>query len=141
MASIVTADQINQFFAAAFSNRDEPPGISVEDVEDGYARVRLTYKDVYLRPGGVISGPMQMSMADTAMYCAIFTKIGIVPSAVTSNLNISFLNPCKAGDVIATGRILKIGKRTAVGEVDIREETMESPASHAMVSFALPNST
>lgn len=139
MTSKVTADEINEFFMAAFSRNGDGPGIRVEDVREGWCRLRLKYNETYLRPGGVIAGPLQMSLADTAPYVLIFTKLGIVPGAVTTNLNISFLNPCKAGDVIATGSLLKLGKRTAVAEVDIREETMDVPASKAMVTFAIPS--
>ena len=138
MTSKVSADEINQFFMAAFGRDGEGPGIKVEDVRQGWCKLRLAYRETYLRPGGVIAGPLQMSLADTAPYVLIFTKLGIIPGAVTTNLNINFLNPCKAGDVIATGTLLKLGKRTAVAEVDIREETMEVPASKAMVTFAIP---
>lgn len=139
MTSKITAEDINHFLNSTFSRDGEGPGMMVEDVRDGWCKIRLKYRDMYLRPGGVIAGPLQMSLADVATYVTIFTKVGIVPSAVTSNLNINFLNPCKAGDVIATGTLLKLGKRFAVAEVDIREETMDVPASKATVTFALPS--
>ena len=137
MTSQVTVEEINTFLREAF----EANGGALEAIEvsDGTAKMKLAYNPAQLRPGGVISGPTQMSIADSATYIAIFTKIGITPFAVTSNLNMNFLNPCIAGDVIATANILKIGNRLAVAEVDIREANMTHPASHAIVTYALPS--
>lgn len=140
MTSKVSAEEINTFLAAAFSRGGEGPGIAVEEVREDWCKLRLAYRDDYLRPGGVIAGPLQMSLADTATYIAVFTRLGIVPGAVTSSLNINFLNPCKAGDVIATGQLIKLGKRFAVAEVDVREENMTVPASRATVTFTVPSS-
>ena len=137
MALKVTVSELNSFFSEAFPGEGTRP--EIVDLEEGMARVRLGYSDRFLRPGGVISGPTQMSLADTATYAAIFTLHGMTPFAVTSNLNMNFLNGCKAGNVYATAKILKAGKRLIVAEVDIREETMTEPASHAIVTYALPS--
>ena len=83
-----------------------------------------------------------MSLADTSMYAAIFTKVGITPMALTSNLNMNFLRPCIAENVIAICRIMKIGRKLAVGEVEIGGESQivaGKPASHAIVTYAMPD--
>jgi len=43
-----------------------------------------------LRPGGTVSGPVMMALADVALYIALLNEIGIVPLAVTTNLSINF---------------------------------------------------
>ncbi len=139
MTSKVRAEEINVFLAKAFGSEKQNPRMEVTHVGDGEVTVRMPYNEYMLRPGGVISGPTQMALADCAAYFAIFTRTGIEPYAVTSNLNINFLNACKAGDVVAKARVMKIGKKLAVIEVDVREETMEEPASHSIVTYALPS--
>lgn len=140
MPSIISLTEINTFFREAFNGEGTRPEII--ELEDGYAKVRLNYDNRFLRPGGVISGPTQMSLADTVTYAAIFTKLGITPMAVTSSLNMTFLRPCKAEDVVATCRLLKTGRKLAVGDVQIGGKSQldaGKPASHAIVTYALPS--
>ena len=139
MSSKVSLDEVNTFFATAFEGERTRPTIVA--LEDGMARVHLPFNSDLLRPGNVISGPTQMSLADTATYAAIFTRIGITPMTVTSSLNMSFLRPCPAEDVIATANLLKLGRKLAVAEVDIRGASQEKPASHAVVTYAIPEGT
>lgn len=141
MGSIISVEEVNAFFKQAFEGEGTRPEII--ELDDGFAKVKLAYDKNFLRPGNVISGPTQMSLADTATYAAIFTKLGITPMAVTSSLNMTFLRPCKAEDVIVTCRLMKIGRKLAVGDVHIGGESqMEAgkPASQAVVTYALPGS-
>lgn len=131
-----TADEANAFLSGAFPGRGDQNRVMV--MEPGRAVIRLEADETHLRPGGYISGPTQMSMADTAAYMAIMTLTGLEPMTVTSNLNINFLRPCIGKAVLAEGKILKIGQALAIIEVDIRIEGAEKAASHAIVTYALP---
>ena len=92
----------------------------------------------YLRPGGTISGPTMMALADFAMYVAVFSTVGWVPLAVTTNLNINFLRKPAARRPRGRGRLLKLGKRLAVGEVTIRSDGAEEPVAHATRPIRFP---
>ncbi|MFN7055583.1 PaaI family thioesterase [Hyphomonas sp.] len=131
-----TADEANAFLNGAFPGRGDENQVVL--MEPGRAIVRLEADARHLRPGGYISGPTQMSLADTAAYMAIMTVTGLEPMTVTSNLNINFLRPCIGKAVLAEGRLMKIGQALAVIEVDVRIEGAEKPASHAIVTYALP---
>jgi acyl-coenzyme A thioesterase PaaI-like protein len=50
----------------------------------------------------------------------------------------SFLRPCIGDVVLADARIMKIGQSLAVMDVDVRIEGATKPASHAVVTYALP---
>jgi acyl-coenzyme A thioesterase PaaI-like protein len=63
----------------------------VEAVGDGTSTVSHEITVHELRPGGTVSGPVLMSVADIALYVAIFGKLGIIPLAVTTSLTINFL--------------------------------------------------
>lgn len=131
-----TAEEANAFLDGAFKGRGRQNQVIL--MEEGRAILRLEADETHLRPGGYISGPTQMSLADSAAYMAIMTLTGLEPMTVTSNLNINFLRPCIGPVVLADGRIMKIGQALAVIEVDIRIEGADKPSSHAIVTYALP---
>lgn len=131
-----TAEEANAFLARAFPGRGHQNRVTL--METGRAVIRLEADETHLRPGNYISGPTQMSLADTAAYMAIMTVTGFEPMTVTSNLNINFLRPCIGSVVIAEGRLMKIGQALAIIEVDIRIEGAGKAASHAIVTYALP---
>lgn len=132
----LTAGEANAFLDAAFQGRGRQNQVIL--MEEGRAILRLEADETHLRPGGYISGPTQMSLADSVAYMAIMTLTGLEPMTVTSNLNINFLRPCIGPVVLAEGRIMKIGQALAVIDVDIRIEGAARPASHAIVTYALP---
>ena len=79
-----------------------------------------------------------MTIADTAMYYLVLVMIGPVALALTTNLNINFLRAPKLGDLIAEAKMLKLGKRLAVGEVTIRSDGSEDVVAHATVTYSIP---
>ena len=92
-----------------------------------------------LRPGGTVSGPVMMAVADFALYVAILGEIGLVPLAVTTNLSINFLRrPSPDSDVIGKCRLLKVGKSLVVGEVALYSEGDEDPAAHVVGTYSIP---
>ena len=123
--------------------RDQVPlagqmGLVVDDVGLGEVVVRAPYRDDFLRPGGTISGPVMMALADFAMYGVVLSLIGRVELAVTTNLNINFVRRPAPGDVVARGRILKLGKRLAVGEVSIDSEADGRLVAHVTATYSIP---
>ncbi len=92
-----------------------------------------------LRPGGTVSGPVLMTVADVALYVAILGEIGIVPLAVTTSLTINFLRkPSPDDDIIAVCKLIKLGRSLAVGEVSLYSEGNEEPVAHAVGTYSLP---
>jgi acyl-coenzyme A thioesterase PaaI-like protein len=79
-----------------------------------------------------------MALADFAMYVGLLASIGPVPLAVTTNLNINFLRKPGARDLIAVCRLLKLGKRLAVGEVLIHSDGDEEPVAHVTSTYSIP---
>jgi len=133
----MTAQELEDFLYSHFPEMDERL-FHVEHVEENAARVRMRYHSRHLRPGGTISGPSLMSLADTAMYIVVLAMIGPVALAVTTNLNINFLRKPAPGDVIAHAKLLKLGKRLAVGEVTMLSENQSEPVAHATVTYSIP---
>ncbi|HEX2479014.1 MAG TPA: PaaI family thioesterase [Geminicoccaceae bacterium] len=113
-------------------------GWRIERFAAGDIAVRLPYSDLLLRPGGTICGPALMALADITLYGLVLSMIGRVELAVTTNLNVHFLSRPAPRDVIAEGRILKLGRRLAVGEVVMRSDGDPRPICHATGTYAIP---
>ena len=133
----MTIPELAAFFAAHFPQPANFP-FQIEELTDQAVRVRLHYQDVYLRPGGTVSGPTLMMLADTVMYVLVLSQIGPVALAVTTNLNINFLRKPAPRDVIAQGRLLKLGARLAVGEVTMLSDANAELVAHATVTYSIP---
>ncbi len=92
-----------------------------------------------LRPGGTVSGPVLMTVADVALYVAILGEIGLVPLAVTTNLSINFLRkPASDRDIIGKCNLLKMGKSLAVGEVSLYSDGDTEPVAHVVGTYSIP---
>jgi uncharacterized protein (TIGR00369 family) len=136
----MTAHEIEEFIAAHFAGDRSKLIFAVEQVEEMFAQTRLHFKPRYLRHGGVVAGPTLMMLADTTMYVVLLAMIGPVTSTFTTNLNINFLRTTPAKDVIAKARLLKLGKRLAVGDVTIFSDGEVEPVAHATVTYSIPPS-
>lgn len=110
----------------------------IEAIRDDELDCVVDYKDAYLRPGGTISGPTLMTLADTAMYFLLLSRLGPVALAVTTSLNINFLRRPPPAGVRATARLLKLGQRLAVGEIHLRSQADEALVAQASATYALP---
>ncbi|MEO6725796.1 MAG: PaaI family thioesterase [Blastocatellia bacterium] len=134
---IMNAAELEAFAHAHFPQMDGF-GFRIEQVEDKYLRIRLLYHARHLRPGGTISGPALMTLADMATYFAVLSMIGPVALAVTTSLNINFLRKPAQVDVIAECRLLKLGSRLAVGAVLMFSEGEDEPVAQATVTYSIP---
>jgi uncharacterized protein (TIGR00369 family) len=123
------------FFAEDFPQSQ----VTIDEVGEGTARVRQAVSHEHLRPGGTVSGPVLMAVADAAVYAALLGQIGPVALAVTTSLNINFLRkPSPGADVVGDACLLKLGQRLAVGEVTIRSDGTDEPVAHATVTYSIP---
>ena len=111
-------------------------GVYLKTNEHGTAEMVLPYNDNSIRPGGTIAGPQMMMLADVCMYAVVLSMIGAVKLAVTTNFNINFLRKPRACDLIARGKIIKLGKRLAIIEVSIYSD--EDIVAHATGTYSIP---
>lgn len=135
----MTCAEINRFLETDFpqlGGRDG--GYTVVKVGPGTAVLRLLAGPQHLRPGGTVSGPTLFALADVAAYVAILAHIGPVALAVTTNLSINFLRKPEPGVLLGRARILKLGKRLAVVEVEITPEAVGDPVAHAVATYSIP---
>lgn len=137
--AVMSAGEIGELLHEVFPQAFYPGcGLTIERVDYADIRVRRHFQEDSLRPGGTISGPTMMELADFAMYVAVFSAIGPQPLAVTTNLNINFLRKPAKGDLVAEARLMKVGKRLAVGEVTIYSEGVSDPVAHVTSTYSIP---
>jgi len=110
----------------------------VEQMEHGRARMRAPFKSGHIRPGGTVSGPIMMTLADCVMYGVVLSAIGQVELAVTTNLNINFLKRPPPADLVAEGSLLKLGRRLAVCEVTVYSDAHDEPVAHVTGTYSIP---
>jgi uncharacterized protein (TIGR00369 family) len=136
---VLSAEQVTELLAREFSQLVSLGSSSIiEDAWHGGSRVRRKFKPKSLRPGGTISGPTMMGLADFAMYVAVLASVGPVPLAVTTNLNINFLRRPAQKDLIAECKLIKLGKRLAVGDVQIYSDGEDEMVAHATLTYSIP---
>lgn len=133
---VMTADELTAFISDAFPGRDTP--WLVEEVAPGRTVTRLPASQLMLRPGGTVSGPTLMALADSAAWAATLAEIGPVALSVTSHLSIHFLRKPQPGDLVATTEMLRRGRRQAVVEVRITSGAEPDPVASATVTYAIP---
>jgi len=137
MKSEMTVEEILTLLDAEFPQARQL-GWVLDSVGDGGAVLRLTLQDRHLRPGPSVAGPTLMSLVDTAMYFALLGAMGPTLRAVTTNLNINFMRGVGAGELLVEAKLLKAGKRLAVGEVSIRANGEPDLIAHATVTYSMP---
>lgn len=126
---------LHAFFEAEFPQA-VAFGFRVTEATDDGVTLVLPTTEQHLRPGATVSGPTLMTLADTAMYSAILARLGPVAQAVTSSLQIQFLRRPTLGEVTARCELLKVGRRLAVGRVEL--VTGDDLVAHATVTYAIP---
>ncbi len=135
----MTVPELETFLRREFPQVFSADDITIEAADGVSCRLRQRYGDQMLRPGGTISGPTLMALADFAMYVVLLSAIGPVGLAVTTNLNVNFLRKGVAGhDVLAAARLLKLGKRLAVGEVNLMSDGSPDPIAHVTATYSVP---
>lgn len=131
----MTKAEMEAFFTKEFPQAN----FVLEAFDTDSVAIRRKVNTEDLRPGGTVSGPTMMSLADCAIYVAVLREIGLVALAVTTSLNFNFLRkPVADKDILGVCRILKLGKTLAVGEVTIYSEGDDRPIAHSVGTYSIP---
>ena len=134
----LTATELGDILAAAFPDSEVP---LVESVDDHEVLCSLTVSSRHGRPGGTLSGPVMMMLADTTAWMAVLAEVGAMLLAVTTSLHIDFLRkPDLENDLMSRGRLLKLGRKLAVVDVELFSRGHHHLVAKAQVTYSLPSS-
>lgn len=134
---VMTVDEIQALLQAGFP-QERQFGTTIASLEPGRAVVRLPVEERHLRPGGTVSGPTLMALADTAFLYVLLAHLGPQLLAVTTHLSIDFVRKPEPADLLAEASLIKLGKRLAVGHVLIRGAADDRIVAQASVTYAIP---
>lgn len=134
----MTVDELNEFLDNAFPDMPRAYRV-IESSLDGL-RMHLPFNPSQIRPGGTLSGPTMMGMADGAAWLVTLARIGPVALSVTSSLTINFLAKPAQADLFAHATLLRLGRRQSVSEVRLWSAggSPSAPVAHATVTYAIP---
>lgn len=113
-------------------------GMHTDRIGLGSAVLRLPFRPATLRPGGVISGPTIMALADACMFAVAMSRIGLLTLAVTTSFTINFLHRARPADLLADGTLLRLGQRLAVMAVTVHCDGHAEPVAHATGTYSIP---
>jgi uncharacterized protein (TIGR00369 family) len=135
--SLVTAEEFREVLREGMPQAIEM-GVDFVSMARGHVVLQMQTGDGALRPGGTVSGPTLFALSDLAMYAAVMSAVGRVPLAVTTDATVHFLRKPRAGVLLATAKLLKVGKRLVVGDVTVHGEGDDGAVMHAVMTYALP---
>ncbi len=126
--------ELTNFMHGAF-----PGGVpwTISRMDDRGVDLTLVTGDLHLRPGGSVSGPTMMMLADSAAYAVILSRIGLQELAVTTHLSINFLRRAAPGELVAEASILKIGRSLALAEVSLHDGDPDHRVAHVVATYSL----
>jgi len=135
--SVVTVEEVRKYLASL--SMEAKDGVRVEVLEKDFAKCRLPFDGTGTRPGGFIPGPQQMALVDLAVWVAVFTRAGIAPMALTSELKINFLRPAHGGDLIAEAHLRKYGRLSYADVVLYIDGDPNRLVSSAAATYVVPD--
>lgn len=136
MTPVLGVAELQQILRESFPSAEVP---LVESVDGDSVVVYLPVNERHGRPGGTLSGPSMMTLADLAAWLITMAHVGPVVLAVTTSLHIDFLRKPSLDDLVARGRLLKLGKRLSVVDVELFSRGSEALVAKAQVTYSLPN--
>jgi uncharacterized protein (TIGR00369 family) len=132
---VLGVDELQVILQGGFPDSEVP---NVEEVNDDFVLMSYAITDRHGRPGGTVAGPVMMTLADTSAWVVIMSQIGPIVLAVTTSLHIDFLRKPDLTDLMARARILKLGKRLAVVDVELFSRGSTELVAKSQVTYSIP---
>jgi uncharacterized protein (TIGR00369 family) len=133
--TVLSTEELQSIVVDAFPTAGVP---RIESVDGHTLVMSLGVSERNVRPGGTLSGPTMMTLADSAAWLVILANIGPVLLAVTTSLHIDFLRKPALADLMARARILKLGQRLAVVDVELFSRDETDLVAKAQVTYSIP---
>ncbi len=142
LTPVLSADELNRYIVEVYPQIiDDFPHMKVVGVAPGETHIQIQTSDRHLRAGGTVSGPTLFALADMGGYICVLSHIGREALAVTTNLNINFMRKAMPGTLDGHCRILKLGKRLMVFDIEITANGEPGTIAHATGTYAIPPKT
>lgn len=113
-------------------------GLRMAVVDEGRIVMELEPHESLENTIGLLHGATAAALLDTAMGCAISTKLPAGQTSVTLDLKLTYLRPLsvRSGTISAEGRVIKLGRQTSYTEGFVRDGK-GNLAVHATATFSM----
>jgi uncharacterized protein (TIGR00369 family) len=112
-------------------------GMSLVEVEEGRALLRVAIQAAHLNADGIVHGGVLPAIADGAMGNALRTLHGAAAQVLTAEMHLHYLRPVRGGALLADGRVVQSGKRLSFAELEIRDEGSGKPVARGSGAFVV----
>lgn len=131
----VTPASIDAYVAEVWPDAS---GTECLEVSGRHALIRRRVVPETIRPGGFVSGPTQFSIADAALWYALFGAVGLEAMALTSELSIRFVRPAIGTQLMARARLESVGRRNVVGTITVWTDDESRPSAICQGTYVRP---
>lgn len=94
-------------------------GFEIEKLEYGTSRLTVKHRDDLTQGAGYLHGGVISALCDSSVAFALATMIDGGQDMLTIELKVNFIAPAD-NDIFADAKIVHKGRKTAVGEVEVR---------------------
>lgn len=108
-------------------------GLQVEEIRDGYCRMRLPYRPELNQPAGIVHGGAIATLIDTVVVPAVAAPYDHQPMLATIGMDIQYLGPVAEQDAVAEGWVTKRGRSTVFCRAEVRTETGDLAATASLI--------
>ncbi|MEE8417261.1 MAG: PaaI family thioesterase [candidate division Zixibacteria bacterium] len=95
-------------------------GFKIDKLEYGMARLTVKHRDDLTQGAGYLHGGVISALCDSGVAFALATMIDGGEDMLTVELKVNFIAPAD-DDIFADAKIIHKGRKTAVGEVEVRK--------------------
>ena len=136
---VLSPADVSAFWDEHFPQIQKARDIEILSISKGAAQVRLVPGEQHLRPGNTVSGPTIVTLADVAAYATLLAHVGREPMIVTANLSVNFLSRASLEPLLASCRILKLGRKLAVVAVEVTKEGSGDLIAAVTATYSIPS--
>lgn len=112
-------------------------GIEVGEFGEGCARLTMEVRPDMLNGAGWLQGGVYVALADEAIALALYTLLADNERIATIDEHTSFIKGVNAGTLVATGRVIRKGRRVAFADGEVRNAADDTLLSRTSTSFAV----
>lgn len=115
-------------------------GVVPVEVGDGVAVFSLEPQEWHYNPLGSVHGGILSTLADSALGCAVHTRLPAGTGYTSLDLTIKFTRPANlaSGVLTCTGTVVAMGRRTATAEARIVDEAGRTIAQAISTCLLMP---
>jgi len=132
---VLSIEELQKIVTDAFPDYDV---LRIEELRENSLLMSQPVSTKNSRPGGTLSGPTMMALADNSAWLVILAHIGPVLLAVTTSLHIDFLRKPEITDLMARAKLIKLGRRLAVVDVELFSRGTSELVAKAQVTYSIP---